>query len=95
MIPLHNLHETNVSAFWKTFMAFHHRPQRFNRRRLNIVDLNHAVWVPHGDHAAQYCLFGRPHNIGLFRFVRAERHLCRLEVGLTHIHAHQIVFRYA
>ena len=76
-------------------MAFHHRAESFHRRRIHIINLDDAVRISHGHHAAQYCLFSGAHNIGLFRFVGAERHLGRLEVGLAHVHPHQIVFRYA
>ena len=72
-------------------MAFQHRAERFDRGSFHIINLNHAVWVTHRDDAAQYCLLGRPHNIGLFRFVCAKRHDGRLEVRLAHVHAHQLI----
>ena len=88
MLALHHLHKTDVRALRETFVAFQHRAERFDRRGFHIINLDHAVWVTHRDDAAQYCLLGRPHNIGLFRFVCAKRHGGRLEVRLAHIDAH-------
>lgn len=72
-------------------MAFQHRTKRLNGRGRDIINLNHAVRVPHGDHAAQDCLFRGAHDIGLFRFVGAERHLRWLEVRLAHVDPHQLI----
>ena len=47
MLAFHDLHKTDIGPFRKTFVTFQNRSQRFHRRRINIVDLNHTVRITH------------------------------------------------
>ncbi|MOA11356.1 hypothetical protein D3C78_1312910 [compost metagenome] len=74
VFTLHDLHKSDIRPLRKALVAFHDGAEDFYGGRINIINLNHAVGISHRDDAAQYCLLGRAHNIGLFRFDGAKRY---------------------
>ena len=52
MLALNHLHKTDIGALRETFVAFQNRTKRFYRSGIDIIDLNHAMWISHRHHAA-------------------------------------------